>query len=73
MTPEDLIAWRENLGWSQGRVAKELDLALRTYQYLETHHTSSGRQRDRVPRVIELAIQALTRQNKQKKKSHSLL
>ena len=67
MTPEDLIAWRQKLGWTQERAARELGLrSMRTYQYLESHHTSAGNRRDTVPRVVELAVAELTKRWSQK-------
>lgn len=61
MTPEELIAWRQSMGWTQTHAGKQLGVTLRTYQYLESHTTSSGRRRDAVPRYIELAAHELMR------------
>lgn len=51
MTGFELKLWRTGLGWTQERASKEFGISMRTYIRYE---------QDNPPRVIELAIQALS-------------
>lgn len=61
MTPGELRLWRQDLGWSQERAARELGVSLRTYKYFESGVSSGGLEHREVPRYVELAARELTR------------
>ena len=53
----ELVAWRNQLGWSLYEAARQLGISRRAYVYLEAGLTS------RVPRVTELACAELGRRH----------
>jgi transcriptional regulator with XRE-family HTH domain len=61
MTPDDLVRWRERMGWLQVDAAAALGMSRRAYQHLEGGTTSRGRPVDTIPKLAELACAELTR------------
>jgi transcriptional regulator with XRE-family HTH domain len=49
MTPEDLVRWRERMGWSQVEAAAALGMSRRAYQHLEAGTTSRDARLWRTP------------------------
>ena len=52
MTPAQLRAIREQLGWSQAEAGRQLGLSLRAYKYYEAGENSGGAKLDHVPKPI---------------------
>ena len=52
MTAAELVAWRNQLGWSLDEAARQLGISRRAYVYLEAGVTSRGRKMPFIPRVI---------------------
>jgi transcriptional regulator with XRE-family HTH domain len=61
MTPDDLVRWRERMGWSQIDAAAALGMSRRAHQHLEAGTTSRGRSLQTIPKLVELACAELTR------------
>jgi DNA-binding XRE family transcriptional regulator len=59
MTPTELAAVRERLGYSQKEMAHILDVGRRTYQSYEAWATGAGLPRAKVPTRVEIAIRGI--------------
>ena len=63
MTAAELVAWRNQLGWSLDEAARQLGISRRAYVYLEAGLTSRGRNMPFIPRMTELACAELGRRH----------
>jgi len=61
MTATELVACRDQLGWSLTEAAEQLGITRRAYIYLEGGESSSGRKIEFIPRSYELTCAELTR------------
>lgn len=59
MTPQQLYAIRQELGWSQTATAKYLGVEVRTYRYYEEGKNAHGTTYPHVPQAVGLAMLGL--------------
>ena len=58
MTPSELRAIRNRLGWSQTEAADRLGVSFRSYRYTEQGVNAHGKPQPAVPRALALAMLA---------------
>lgn len=60
MTPQELIEFRQRMGWDRGRLARELEISLSRIADYENGSTRGHRARPApIPKVVELALRFL--------------
>ena len=62
VTKDEFKKFRESIGYTQARLSKEMDVTIRTITRWENGEV-------RIPRVVEIAIRAIVRDAKKKRRA----